>query len=95
MPKVNVNDTARFDARIPREQKELFEEAAYHGGFRTLTDFIIIAAQEKANRIIEERKAIVVSEEDRKIFFAAIMNPAKPSSRLKKAADVYKKLLSA
>jgi uncharacterized protein (DUF1778 family) len=90
-----VNDIARFDARIPREQKEFFEEAAYRGGFRTLTDFIIIAAQEKANRIIEERKAIVVSEEDRKIFFAAIMNPAKPSSRLKKAADVYKKLLSA
>jgi uncharacterized protein (DUF1778 family) len=89
------NDIVRFDARLQRRQKEIFEEAAHYGGFRTLTDFIISAAQEKARQILDERKAILTAEADRVVFFEAIMNPPKPSSRLKKAADAYKKMLGA
>ena len=47
---------ARFDAKIPKAQKELFEYAASLGGFRTLTDFIINAVQEKANISLQSNR---------------------------------------
>jgi hypothetical protein len=31
------HDRVRFDARLPREQKEYFERAAMLGGYRNLT----------------------------------------------------------
>ncbi len=47
-------EQARFDARLPKEQKDLFEKAAQLGGYRNLTDFVIRIAQEKAKKIIKE-----------------------------------------
>jgi uncharacterized protein (DUF1778 family) len=84
---------ARFDAKIPIEQKELFEYAASLGGFRTLTDFIINSVQEKANAIIYEHKNIIASERDREIFFDAIMSPAGPNQKLQDTAQLYKKFI--
>lgn len=81
---------ARFDAKIPKAQKDLFEYAASLGGFRTLTDFIINAVQEKANSIIEEHNTILASEKDREIFFNALANPAGPNQKLRDAAETYK-----
>ena len=46
--KMSTSEHARFDARLPKAQKEFFEKAASLGGFRSLTDFIILTAQEKA-----------------------------------------------
>ena len=46
-------DTARFDTRLSKEQKELFEFAANLGGYRSLTDFVISSAQQKANEIVQ------------------------------------------
>ena len=53
--KADIEGKTRFDTRLPKEQKLLFERAAIIGGFRSLTDFILIAAQEKAKEIIRER----------------------------------------
>jgi uncharacterized protein (DUF1778 family) len=83
-------NTARFDTRIRKDQKELFEEAAYWGGFRSLTDFIISAALEKAKLIMEERSTILASRKDREVFFKALVNPPKPNEKLKAAAQLYK-----
>jgi uncharacterized protein (DUF1778 family) len=87
--KTNIKEQARFDARLPKEQKQFFERAAYLGGFRNLTDFVIIAAQEKAKEIIKEKEQIIASTKDSQIFFDAITNPRKPSETLKKALDDY------
>ncbi len=87
--KTTIKEQARFDARLPKEQKNLFERAAYLGGFRNLTDFVIIAAQEKAKEIIIEKEQIIASEKDSQLFFNAITRPAKPSETLKKALDDY------
>jgi uncharacterized protein (DUF1778 family) len=81
---------ARFDAKIPKVQKDLFEYAASLGGFRTLTDFIINAVQEKANAIIQEHHTILASEKDREIFFNALANPSGPNQKLTDAAERYK-----
>jgi uncharacterized protein (DUF1778 family) len=84
---------ARFDAKIPKAQKDLFEYAASLGGFRTLTDFIINAVQEKANTIIQEHNTILASEKDREIFFNALVNPSGPNQKLRDAAERYKLFL--
>lgn len=84
-----ITEQARFDARLPKEQKQFFEKAAYLGGYRNLTDFIVRTVQEKAKEIIKEKERIIVSERDSQVFFDAITNPKKPSKTLKKASDDY------
>lgn len=92
--KTNIKDQARFDARLPREQKHFFEKAAYLGGYRSLTDFVIHAAQEKAKRIIVEKELLIASEKDAHIFFDALSKPEKPSETLRKAVDDYNAFVS-
>lgn len=87
-------EKTRFDTRLSKEQKEFFEEATRLGGFRTLTEFVISSAQQKAQEIIERHYSIVESKRDRQIFFSTILNPPAPNERLKKAARRYKKQMA-
>ena len=89
-----IKEQARFNARLPKEQKQIFEKAAYLGGYRNLTDFIILTVQEKAKEIIKEKEQVIASEIDSKIFFEAITNPKKPSKTLKKALEDYNAFVS-
>jgi uncharacterized protein (DUF1778 family) len=84
---------ARFDTRLPREQKEFFEYAANLGGYRTLTEFIIASAQSKADELVEKRRSILSSKRDQEVFFDAIINPPAPGKRLSAAAKKYDKML--
>ena len=90
--KINTKN-ARFDTRISKEQKDLFERAARLGDYRNLTEFVVIAVQEKANEIISERERIIASQKDSKIFFDAVFNPRAPNSKLSKAAEEVKLFL--
>ncbi|MBK7128326.1 MAG: DUF1778 domain-containing protein [Crocinitomicaceae bacterium] len=92
--KTAIKEHARFDARLPKEQKQFFEKAAFLGGYRNLTDFIIIAAQEKAKEIIKEKEQIIASEKDSQIFFNAITKSKKPSKTLKNALVDYNAFVS-
>ena len=85
---------ARFDARLPKEQKQFFEKAAFLGGYRNLTDFVVRVVQEKAKEIIKEREQLIDSERDSEIFFNAISNPQKPSETLKNALDDYNSFIA-
>ncbi len=89
-----IKEQARFDARLPKEQKQFFEKAAYLGGFRSLTDFVILTVQEKAKEIIREKEKIIASERDSQIFFDAITKPKKPSQTLKIALEDYNAFVS-
>jgi uncharacterized protein (DUF1778 family) len=89
-----LSEYSRFDARLPKAQKELFEKAAYLGGYRNLTDFIVYTVQEKANEILKANEQIIVSERDSQVFFEAIMNPPNPSKNLKKAFADYKAFIA-
>lgn len=89
-----TKDLTRFDARLPKEQKLLFEKAALIGGYRNLTDFIILTVQEKAKKIIQENEQIIASDIDADIFFNAITNAKKPSTRLKNALKDYEDFIS-
>jgi uncharacterized protein (DUF1778 family) len=87
-------EKSRFDTRLPKEQKELFEYAANLGGFRTLSEFMIFSAQQQASNIIEKYNTILASRKDQDIFFDAIINPPKPNDKLKKAAIRFNKVVA-
>ena len=80
-----TKELARLDLRIPRKQKDYFEQALEIGGFRSLTDFIISAVSEKAEAIMEKHNNWLSSENDRKVFFNALVNPPAPNDKLKQA----------
>lgn len=92
-PKTKTPEIARFDTRLPKEQKEFFEEAVILGGYRSLSDFVISSAMEKAKIIVEERKTLLTAKKDRETFFNALLNPPKPTDKLKTAAKRYKQSL--
>ena len=87
-------DKARFDTRLPLEQKQLFERAAILGGYRSLTDFIVATVQKKAKEIIEENERIIASQKDKEIFFNSLLNPPKPNNDLLSAKKEYDNLIS-
>lgn len=85
---------ARFDTRLSKEQKVFFERAARIGGYRNLTDFVVIAVQEKAKQIISEGERVLASQKDSELFFDAITNPKGPTKELLNASDEFKALFS-
>ncbi len=93
--KTKIKAQARFDTRLSRSQKELFEKAARIKGFKSLSEFVIHTTQEAAMLIIEREKMILITEADKKVFFEAIIDPPKPNKALVQASKEYLKLISA
>lgn len=89
-----TKELSRLDLRIPSKQKAYFEEALEIGGFRSLTDFIISAVSEKAEAIMEKHNNWLASENDRKLFFNALVNPPAPNDKLKQAMKKHKEFKS-
>lgn len=80
---------ARFDARLTQQQKQLFEQAAAAAGFKTLSDFVLQAAQEKAIAVLSQQQHLVLTAEAQKRFFDLIENPPEPNEYLKAAWKEY------
>ena len=86
---METTERARFDTRLPKEQKEFFEYAASLGGYRTLTEFVISSAQTQAKKIVEEHNKILASKRDQEIFFNELLSPEEPNENLKNAMTKY------
>lgn len=82
----------RLEARISRSQKALLLEAAKLQG-RSLTDFIILAASQEAQRVVQSHRIIRLSADEQKTFVKAILSPPKPGARLRAAAGRYRKVM--
>ena len=76
--------TARLEARLPREVHTLLKRAAEIQG-RSLTDFVVSAAQEAARRTIEDTEILRLSIEDQRRIAQAILDPPEPTEALKRA----------
>jgi uncharacterized protein (DUF1778 family) len=74
-----IRHASRLEVRLPSEVLERFKRAAQVQG-RSLTDFVVAAADEAACR------------EDRMLIAEAIINPPKPTPALRKAARRYREL---
>jgi uncharacterized protein (DUF1778 family) len=79
-----TNRTARIEARIAPAALAIVRRAAEIQG-RSVSDFVVAAAQEAAGRTIEETEILRLSVEDQRIIAEAILNPPDPSPALIRA----------
>ena len=86
-----AQSTSRLEARLPNAVLTRLKRAAEIQG-RTLTDFVVAAADEAACRAIEQTEVLRLSAEDQRSIAEAILNPPPPNAALKKAARNYRKL---
>lgn len=84
--------SARFEARITEDQKAVFQRAAVLGGHRSLTEFVIQSAQEKADTLIRDHDVLNLTTKDQRIFVDALLKPPAPNKKLKRAAQHYKNM---
>lgn len=84
--------TARLEARISADLHSLLKRAAELQG-RTVTDFVVVAVQEAAQRAIERVDVIRLSLEDQRCFAEALLSPPEATPALKRAFVRHSKLL--
>jgi uncharacterized protein (DUF1778 family) len=77
-------DTARLEARISRDLHALLKRAAELKG-RTMTDFVIDAVQDAAQKAVEEVSVLRLSLADQECFANALLSPPAPNPALKRA----------
>ncbi|MDO1509535.1 MULTISPECIES: DUF1778 domain-containing protein [unclassified Neisseria] len=84
--------TARFEARVNRDTHALLKRAAELEG-RSLSDFVIRAAQEAARKTIAEAEILNLSLADQTAFAAALLNPPQPNTALQRALEQHNRLI--
>jgi len=90
----DTNRTSRIEARIAPDALAIVRRAAEIQG-RSVSDFVVTAAQEAAHRAIEETQIIRLSIEDQRAFAEAILNPPAPNDAMRRAAQAYRDLVTA
>lgn len=91
MPK-GTSRTARLEARIAPDALAVVKRAAEIQG-RSISDFVVAAAQEAAHRTIEETHLIRLSAEDQQRFVELLLNPPKLSPALSRAKKAHARLI--
>lgn len=84
--------SARLEARVPVEVHALLKRAAEIQG-RTLTDFVVAAAGDAAQRVIAEHGILKLSIEDQRRIATAILTPPEPTDALRRAFQRGRDLL--
>jgi uncharacterized protein (DUF1778 family) len=84
--------TARIEARISPDTLAVVKRAADLQG-RSVSDFVVAAAQEAAHRTIEETHLIRLSVEDQQRFVDLLLNPPPPSPALERAQAAHSLLI--
>lgn len=86
--------TARLEARISVDLHAALKRAAELEG-RTMTDFVVSAVQEAAQRAIEQAEIIRLSLADQECFAQALLSPPEPTKALQRAFERRRRLLGA
>jgi uncharacterized protein (DUF1778 family) len=79
----------RLEARLTPEQKKHIEHAARIKG-TSVSDFVVLSADDAAVRTIREHEALTLNEHAREVFVRALLSPPAPGRRLVAAARRYK-----
>ena len=81
---IEPNRSARLEARITPDALAVVKRAAELQG-RSVSDFVVAAAQEAAQRAIEEAQIIRLSVEDQRAIAEAILDPQPLSPAMRRA----------
>jgi len=86
--------TARLEARISTDLHTLLKRAAEIQG-RTMTDFVVSAVQDAAQRAIEQAEVVRLTLADQECFARALLVPSLPVPALERAFARRRTLLGA
>ncbi len=92
MPRQTTPRTARLEARISRQGLAIVRRAAEIQG-RSVSDFVVAAAQEAAEKTVTEIELIRLSREAQEKFVALLLNPPPVPPALKKAFKRHRDLV--
>ncbi len=92
MPRASTR-TARLEARVSPEVLAVLKRAAELQG-RSVSDFVVAAAQEAAHRTVEDAQVIRLSVDDQRRFVEALLNPAPLTPAMERAIERYRTLIA-
>lgn len=92
MPKQTTR-TAPLEARITCEALAVVRRAAEIQG-RSVTDFVVAAAQQAAEKTVTEIEVLRLSREAQDKFAALVLHPPAPARALKKAFKRHRSMLA-
>jgi uncharacterized protein (DUF1778 family) len=84
--------TSRVEARIAPDSLEIIRRAAEIQG-RSISDFIVAAAQEAAQRTIAEIEVLRLSRQAQEQFANLLLNPPAPTPALARALERHRELI--
>jgi uncharacterized protein (DUF1778 family) len=84
--------TARLEARITPDALAVVRRAAEIQG-RSISDFVVAAAREAAQKTIEETHLIRLSLEDQRRFVELLLDPPAPAPALERAKSAHARLI--
>ena len=85
--------TARIEARIAPDALLVVRRAAELQG-RSLSDFVVAAAQEIAHKTIDEARLIRLSVKDQRRFVELLLHPPALAPALKRARKAHARLIA-
>jgi len=84
--------TKRIEARISPDALSIVKRAAEIQG-RSISDFVVAAAQDVAKRTVEEMQVIKLSLADQERFFDIMLHPKPPNAAMKRAIKAHRALI--
>ena len=85
--------SARIEARIAPDTLRVVRRAAELRG-RSISDFVVAAAQEVAHRTIDEAQVIRMSVEDQQRFVELLLKPTALAPAMKRAKKAHARLIA-
>ena len=84
--------STRLETRISPEVLATVKRAAEIQG-RSISDFVVTAAQEVARKTIDDAHVVRLSTIDQRKLLDSLLSPPKPASALRRAIRTHKRLI--
>lgn len=82
----------RISLRLSPQSKRKLERAAAYSD-KTLTDFVVDVALQKAEAVVREHEVITLTPEEWERFQEMLLNPPEPNEKLKKALAEHSRIV--
>lgn len=83
------SSTARLEARVSQDLKEVLEQAAAITGHATLTSYLVVTLQNSARKDIEEHQRARLTAKESRGFVQSLLAPPAPNAALRSAFKRY------
>ena len=85
--------STRFEMRMTPYVRKVVKHAAEIQG-RSMSDFIVAAAEEAARKAIEDARVIELTVDEQRRFAEALLDPPELGSAWKRARESHRRLIS-